>query len=209
MARDTTDTIGSGDDRFKYKIWKHNIENSYLHYYKLDKAFIIDYVDVQNPLETTLSSDLTLQTTATINGVEQRYVTFNKVVFYNSRQCSGEATLNPIDNNPTATMMGDSIINTPGEMIIRKFDKDWKINDLWDMRVNYDMPIFVNDWVSIRFQYFIDKILNVNSIDFEKDWTEWERFRDKYLRIRLTFDNHTDIKLTINYSIGSEKPVNI
>ena len=60
--------------------------------------------------------------------------------------------------------------------------------------------------------YFIDKVLNNNSIDYDKDWSELESFRDKYLVVRLIFDNfaeHTQhengtVKMLMNFSMESE-----
>jgi hypothetical protein len=54
-------------------------------------------------------------------------------------------------------------------------------------------------------EYYIDKKVNENIIDINKDWTQLESFRDKYLVIRLIFDNFDDVKLLLNYSVENEK----
>ena len=192
-----------------YDIWKHNISGSYLNYYGVARAFIIDLVALGNPLVTSLYENIILQTLAMKNNVEQRYVTFNKFVAYNERQCSGELTLYNADNDPDIDYMSRSITNTPGQITIKKLDKDWMINNFRDMRVDYSQPIFLTDWDSIKDEYFIDKVVNTLGIDIDKDWMQLEKFRDKYLRIRFIFDNSTDTKLTTKYTIESEKPTNM
>lgn len=189
-------------------IWKHNIEDIYLKYYNVAKSFIIDYIAIKNPLETSISDNITMQTIAEKDGIEQRYVTFNKAIIYNDRQCTGELTLFVPETNIGATYMSSNITNVAGQITLKRFDKDWKINDFRDMRDDYTLPIFKNDWTSISSTYFIDKIVNTTSISNTKDWTQLEKFRDKYLGIRLIFDNLTDTKLTMKYTIETNKPTN-
>ena len=53
--------------------------------------------------------------------------------------------------------------------------------------------------------YFIDKKLNTGVIDYNKDWTQVESFRDKYLIVRFIFDTFDDIKLITNFTANTEK----
>ena len=57
---------------------------------------------------------------------------------------------------------------------------------------------------NIQDNYFTDKIVNTDVIDYDKDWFDIEPLRDKYLVIRLIFDNLQDVKLIFNYSIENE-----
>ena len=66
--------------------------------------------------------------------------------------------------------------------------------------------MFLNTWEDIKNDYYIDKVINSDSIDFEKDWYDLETFNDKFLNIRLIFDNKNDVKLILNYSVESAKP---
>ena len=65
--------------------------------------------------------------------------------------------------------------------------------------------MFNSNTEDIQSEYFIDKIVNTNVIDVNKNWGELESFCDKYLVIRLLFDNFVNIKLNLNYSIENEK----
>jgi len=54
--------------------------------------------------------------------------------------------------------------------------------------------------------YFIDKEVNEDAIDENKDWTQMESFRDKFLVVRLIFDKFDDTRLLMNFSIQDVKP---
>ena len=74
-----------------------------------------------------------------------------------------------------------------------------------DIRIDYEAPMFDKTLKNLQEDYYIDKIVNQASIDFDKDWSDLESFRDKYLVIRLIFDKFDDIKLILNYSVENEK----
>ena len=86
------------------------------------------------------------------------------------------------------------------EIIADRSERNWNINNLRDIRTDYNQTIFISDLASLQTEYFIDKILNNASIDYNKDWTELESFRDKYLVVRLIFDKFADVKLLLNFS---------
>ena len=77
------------------------------------------------------------------------------------------------------------------------------------MRTDFDNPIWLKDWESVKAVYPIDKVLNESTMDKDKDWMEREPFRDKYLLVRLIFDNKNDIKLLTNHTIASEQSTNM
>ena len=41
-------------------------------------------------------------------------------------------------------------------------------------------------------------------MDFNKDWTQMESFRDKFLVVRFIFDNFDNVQLITNYSLTPE-----
>ena len=186
----------------------HNVKGSYLNYYGEQQPHILDIVGISNPLETKIHDNILLQTTATKNNIDQRYTTFNKMIAYNSRQCSGELILTAIDKNPTENYMMGSVENVAGELNIKKLEKDWRINGFRDMVIDYEKPFFINDFTFKNEGIFIDKYIDESVINKNKDWSTLERFKDKYLRIRFIFDNNTDTKLTTNYVIESEQNMN-
>lgn len=194
-------------------IWKHNADNIYHTFYGVYHPHIIEYVSLSNPLLTRIWDGMKLQTEAlkfdavTQQFYEQRFVTFNKLVVYNSRQCSGELILKVKDTQAIPkNYLKQQIVQTDGAIMLDRNEKDWTLNDLRDIRVDYDLPIWRADDVSLASTYFIDKVLNTVALDVTKEWHQLESFRDKYLIIRLIFDNLADVKLITNYSAESETP---
>ena len=61
--------------------------------------------------------------------------------------------------------------------------------------------MFTNAWSVIKDQYPIDYVVNPIIIDYNKNWSELEPFRDKFLGIRLIYDSDVDNKLTLFYSL--------
>jgi hypothetical protein len=63
--------------------------------------------------------------------------------------------------------------------------------------------MFTSDWSSIQIDYFIDKVINPSAFAGTRPWNEQQKFRDKYLGIRLIFSNlagRDNIpKITFNY----------
>ena len=193
-------------------IWKHNKLGHYQTYYGTRYPFIIEYVSMSDPINTKTFEYIKLLTEAkklnTEFGefVEERFITFNKALFYNARQCSGVLNLLVKDiNTHGEDYLLQQVQNLPGDsIIIDRNEKDWTLNQLRDIRVDYTKPIFKSNIESLQDSYFIDKVVNEDTIDFDKDWSELESFRDKYLVVRFIFDNFDDVKLLLNYSVENE-----
>jgi len=193
-------------------IWLHNVDAKYQTYYGTLYPHIIEYVSLSNALATRTWESIKLLTEAKKHNValdqfvDERYITYNKAIFYNSRQASGEMELIPKDTqaNPVDYMMQQVEDNTPTQILLDRNERDWSLNELRDLRIDYNNPIFNSSNEDLQINYYIDKMLNLSTIDYEKDWTELEYFRDKYLVVRLIFDNFDDIKLLLNYSIENE-----
>lgn len=194
-------------------IWKHNVKGSYQTFYNNYNPHILEYVSVSNPLVTRVWNHLRLLTEAKVfdeetqEFYEERFITFNKAVLYNSRQCSGLMELMPKDiQSNQANYIGNQVINTNNnQVIIDRNEEDWTINDFRDIRINYKKPIWNSNISSVQNEYYIDKVLNTSTMDINKDWTQLESFRDKYLVIRLIFDNFANTKLLTNYSVENEQ----
>jgi hypothetical protein len=193
--------------------WKHNKKGHYQNFYGERHPFTVEYVSMEDKLKTKITDDILLYTEARkYNSAMKQYfdqkdVTFNKAIFYNSSQCTGEVTLK-VKDGPSLddkNYLLDQVIDiSAGTIIIDKNERDWSINDLRDIRVDIDQPIWDADIMSRQSEYYTDKILNVSSLDENKDWTELESLRDKYLVVRLIFDTFDDVKLILNYSIDSQ-----
>ncbi len=194
-------------------LWKHNRKYHYQNFYGKRYPFIVEFVSANNPLTTKIWDYITLITEAKRyvedfnEQVEERFITFNKALFYNSRQSSGVLNLLVKDiSEGDEDYLLEQVQNFDGDtIVIDKNEKNWNINDLRDIRTNYSEPIFNSKLENLQEDYFIDKVINDNSHDPNKDWTEMESFRDKYLVIRLIFDTFDDVKLILNYSVENEK----
>ena len=194
-------------------LWKHNIIGNYQTYYGTHYPHILEGVRVSNPIVTKISNTIMLQTEAKTyvpnseEYVEDRFVTFNKAVLYNSRQCSGEMTLVVKDTELDGVdYMSNQVVNTnTNHSVISRTEKDWYINDFRDIRVDYSKPIWNSNVNTLQTNYYIDKVLNTSSLDINKDWTQLENFRDKYLVVRLIFDNFANKKLITNFSVENEQ----
>jgi len=192
--------------------WRHNRKGYYQNFYGERHPFSVEYTAMSEPLKTKIWDDITLHTEAKRYNpemkqyVDVRDVTFNKGIFYNTRQCSGLLNLKPKNTDtPDEDYMMQQIVNVdPGTIIIDRNERDWSINDIRDIRVDYDQPIFNADILARQSEYYTDKILNDSSLDENKDWDQLESLRDKYLVVRLIFDTFDDVKLIMNYSIENE-----
>jgi len=194
--------------------YTHNILGKQGTFYDVLHQFIVEYVSNSNNTQTTITDSIKLLTEATkfstgLNEYEEiRFRTFSKMILNNSRQCSGELTL--VSKNTSATP-DNYLLEQVNEValdqiLLDKNEETWSMNNLRDIRTDYTTPIFNSNLPDLQTAYFIDKILNTPSMDFNKPWEQLESFRDKYLAIRLIFDNFDDVKLVLNYSIENETP---
>jgi hypothetical protein len=131
--------------------------------------------------------------------LDQRYVTFNQALFYNTQQTSGLLTLAP-KQDESANYLLQQTSNIAGLVNIDRNERDWTMNSMRDIRVDYTVPMFLKDLPSLQNNYYIDKVVNPAAIDYGKDWTQLESFRDKFLVVRLIFDNFADTRLIFNFS---------
>jgi len=203
----------------KFYGWKHGIDNIhkfnakalYQTYFNTFYPHMIEYVSLSSPLTTKIWDFLLLQTEAKRwdnqfeDYVDERWITHNKMIVYNTRQNSGELVLSTKESTADENYMLNQIIDTnDGSIIIDRNERDWSVNNFRDIRTDYSVPMFNKTLNARQGQYYIDKVLNLPSLDFEKDWTQLESFRDKFLVIRLIFDNFDNIRLITNYSIEPE-----
>lgn len=204
--------FGKKDQALQNTFWKHNVKGKYQNFYGKREPFSLEYTAMSEPLKTKIWDGITLHTEAKRyvpdmdQYVDVRDVTFNKGIFYNTRQCTGLLNLKVKDTDtPEEDYMLQQIVNVdPGTVIIDRNERDWSLNDIRDIRVDYDQPIFNADIVARQSEYYTDKILNDSALDENKSWEQLESLRDKYLVVRLIFDTFDDVKLIMNYSIENE-----
>lgn len=191
-------------------LWQHNILGKYGRFYSKKYPFMVE--PVTSDLRTKINDTLRIYTEASRyveenqEYVEERFITFDEAIIYNSRQCTGKLNLvvkdTNIDNEDYLLQQVES--SDINSIIIDKNEKDWTINDIRDIRIDYSRPIFNKNVKDFQDEYYIDKVLNEDTLDFDKDWTELESFRDKYLAVRLIFNNFEDVKLLLNFSFQNE-----
>lgn len=187
----------------QFAFWKHNAENHYQTYYSIKYPHIIEYVRA-TPLDCNMAEYATVDTEARVwsdkyqNYSEDRYITFNKLIAYNSEQCTGLLTVTP--KRSVEDYLFVQVANDVDEILINKGEVNWSFNDLRDYRSDYSIPIFRRDDLSLSSEYYTDKVLNLDAIDPNKDWQELQSFRDNYLVLRLIFDNFDNIRLITNYT---------
>lgn len=192
-------------------IWKFNVLGNYQTYFGVYYPHIIEYVSLSNPLITKIWDWLILHTEAKEylseydDYVDRRFVTHNKMMVYNTRQHSGLLNLIVKESLADENYMSNQVANSNnGDIIIDRNERNWTVNDFRDIRTDYNVPMFIKTLASVQSEYFIDKVINDASIDFNKDWTQLESFRDKFLVVRLIFDNFDNIRIITNYSIEPE-----
>lgn len=187
-------------------LYKHNVEHLYNSFYGRTEPFIIETVIQSKDVGASIFDSLQLYTKAFEYSdihhsvKELRYVTFNKMWVYNSNQMSGELILKPKEKE-MAYMM-NQIKQSPNEIKLDRADKEWNLNSLRDFRVDYEQPIFSYKPEDLQDNYFTDKVINESSISFMKSWTELQPFKDKYLVVRLIFDNFDNVQLFFQYIVS-------
>ena len=194
-------------------LWKHKREGHYQCFYGdgFRQPFIIEYVSLSNPLVTRIWDYLEFLTTAKNYHIdydqfyENRYITFNKIMLYNSHQNTGELTME-VKNTKLLpeNYLFQQITNVPSNIVLDKNEINWSINNIRNKVDDYTLPMFNSTIEDIQSEYFIDKIINPLVMDMNKTWSQQEKFMDKYLVIRFIFDNFDNVKLIFNYSIEHE-----
>ena len=199
------------DIEISNEIYAHNKKGEFLVFYKRPEDFIIEYVSNDNPLITKIYNHIRFLSVSeeykedTDEWIDKRFFTFNKLAVYNSRQCSG--ILNIIQkNNSNEDYLTQN--TSPDSCFIDRNERDWLINDFRDYVIDYSKSIWdLNKEAINNDNYsFIDKVIKQGVIDINKDWYHLESFRDKFLVIRLIFDNFAeDNKNTrITFFVSSE-----
>lgn len=192
-------------------LWLHNVKGKYREFYGEVKPFIVEFVSNTSPVATKVWDFIMYQGEASFydeesdSFIDVRDKTFNKAIFYNSYQTTGNKNL-VFKVNGGENYMLDQITNNINDITVDRNERDFTLNNIRDYRKNMTDPMFKTKGEAVQSDYYIDKVVNEDNVDLIKDWTELESFRDKYLVIRLIFDNlQTDTKLTMHFSMEDIK----
>lgn len=174
---------------FRIKDSSNIIKMSNSDNYSEDMPFIMEVVFNDNPFITKVNDSLSVNVISEdINGAFVNDF-FNSVVMYNSNQSSGELVL----DSDTLT----------------KKEQNWNIHKLLDYsKDEANKELFTNIWNDIKDQYPIDKVVNGQVIDYNKEWHRVARFRDKYFVVRFKYDNLNNNKLLCNFVTSSYRVSN-
>jgi hypothetical protein len=191
-------------------IYKHNKIGSHGFFYENKRPFIVEFVINDQAVLTKIQDYLKFQSTCQVYDSENEIytdvkdTTFNKLLVYNSYQTS--SLLNLITKSDDINYLNQQVLdNNPENIFIERYEKDWHINGFRDYRDNSNIPFFSKSLTDRQDNYYIDKVVNPLAVNFNKNWFEIENFRDKFLVVRLIYDNFADVKLTMEFSVSEPK----
>lgn len=190
--------------------YKHLKEGNYQNYYNTKYDFIIEYL-THNPVTQdtntvhyygqTLSFDKSSD-----QWIENRDVTFDRMMLYNQYHSTGLQKLNLIlqDKNPYGNL---NYIGNVKNVI--RTDKNYKIGMVYD--ISTAQPVVTSDWNVINPQFFngqgyIDLTVNNSNIDYNRPQRELRQLKDKWVKTRLYFRPKEDLKKIIYFTITNTKP---
>lgn len=186
-------------------IYKHN-KGNYTTYYDQPKSdFIVELVSNPSPMLTKKFGPIRLiHDTQVYDSVTRQFkdvydLTFEKGIFYASDISTGELNIRQ------QTAFSSVTDPFPNRILFERKGREVHMNEILDV-VSTDLPIFTNEWSVIQPNYFIDKIVNSNAIDFNKSLFTKSRMVDQYMVSRLFFNPNQNIKLTFEGLISEFKP---
>ena len=195
--------------------WKHG-EKNYQKYYNHKHDFVYEYVAKgEEPLATKNYDNIEIMGNVYVFNEntnawkEVFYATFNKLFVYNNGQSSG--LFNLIIKNPSSYYDTYNNQITSNTLSINRQLDIWKVNNLRDYTKDATTAsldtIITTDWSNTVYSDvfrdnqnmgYIDYVSNSDYIDFNKNVYELQRFRDKFLNVRLFFKPEEDFKIVIN-----------
>lgn len=180
-------------------IYKHNSKLYYNTYYGYSYPHVVEFVCKSEDLRVKLFDSFSFSTDAIVNGYDSRYITFNKAVVYNGRQCSGLLELKPRENTDRSWMDDVAGDNEFGVCMLDRREKNWTMNEFYDISRLYNAKMWDADIAARQQEYYTDKVLNTTRLASDMDWRELERFRDRYIIVRLIFDARSDTQLLTRF----------
>jgi hypothetical protein len=107
-------------------------------------------------------------------------------------------------------MMVTAVNQVSQQSLLKRKDRVWFFNHFRDIaidRTQASVPtLFTTDWNLLQTTPYLDKVINPLAIDSAKPWYENQPFKDRYLQVRLFFNNLADpgkYKLTTNFILSS------
>ena len=204
-------------------IYRHELNDTktnYQTFYGCTDPFIIDFINNDGPLNVNLYDTVRYYTnvsyydTTTRQYVDDRYITFDRALLYNSYQTTGELSL-LVKDEVVVTMMETAVTQVAQQSLLKRKDRIWFLNHFRDIakdRTQFVVPsLFTNSWADLQTIPYIDKVINPLAINNAKAWYETQPLKDRYLQVRLFFDNLAGdpasgkYKMTTNFILSSSQ----
>lgn len=172
-------------------IYKHNVP-TFQSYYGVKYPHIVDIVAKHDPINAKVFSSVYYSSkTNLFDGVKLTYknypATFDGLIVYNSYQTSGYKEL---------ALAEPFKVSDASKTYVSKIDNLYRLNDVRDITIDKDAPIWQTDWDAIKNTPYLDKIVNNSNINLNTSEFEQGRFRDYYLGLRFFFNNPLNLKIT-------------
>jgi hypothetical protein len=176
-------------------IYKHG-GHTYLTFFDIKYPHIIDVILSKSVPNIKTASNVNLF--AYTSGVDANLNTFTSdvpysaAIFYNSSQSSGAQPL---------IVPGNFVMDISNGFALTKItDREWRINNIRDITISNNLPIWASDWGSIGSSPFsyIDKVPNPANIDYAKSFFTSKRLKDYYLGGRFIFNANSNVKVTLD-----------
>lgn len=191
---------------YRNYLWAHN-SNFYQTYYDIKQDFVIDFVYTSDAYQDKTFDNFELAVNSYVKDAvsnefkNEQFIIPNLFYVYNNTQLSGYRGL-----VNTATSPYERV----NYSITSSIDRDrnvWRVSRFRDMSVNRltsPSSMFTTAWTApysaVFFSGFgyIDKVINPNYISTSKNVYQQERFTDKYLGVRINWNNTQNAKINVN-----------
>jgi hypothetical protein len=187
----TTQRLLDGEVEY---LWKHGTRD-FGKFYDEVRDSILDVTFNNNPVNTKATNSFSFvsyaQDRANDHWVDLPFESFYKAFIYNGFQSSGilDVTVKNTNSNPFIEVDNDF-----ENIRINNNEGTWSFSEFYDMTVDTSEPIWTHD--TNNADYYFNRAAqgiiewpNENRIDFNKSQFEMEAFRDKWVGVRLWYDN--------------------
>ena len=177
-------------------IYKHLHKQQYQKYYNTKYDMVVEFMKFD--LQTSDSTNVHyVGFTHEWDDVNKAFVTkdptFNKLVVYNQDQSTGLQTLT-LQNQTVSPYLNNAL--PKGSKFVIKTDQNYKIAGLYDMSTG--QPVMSKAWSLLQtYPGYIDKLVYIPNIDFNKSMYNAGKIKDKIAFVRLFFNPTQDYKKTI------------
>jgi len=175
---------------------KHNIG------YKINgivKPMIVEFVFNKDTLYNQILNHLFFIVETKFNNK----IFFNKLIAYNQYQSTGVIEL-VFNKKEVFDYFAQYTQQTENTALINKHENIILLNNLRNHVKTYTQDMFTNEWIPEYInQYPIDKVVNTSVVN-EINWMQQDELRDRYVVVRLIYDNLQEQPLALKY-IGNDK----